>query len=265
MTSRRPVRWFLRAALAATASAAVACGEVPESTEQARGLLSGVNVALGLTIVFIVVAGGLIVGAVGFDRYMRARRALAEAPETAAEEEEDEDEDETEVVAGIGVGRAAVPGWLYGVYVVIPLFALLYVLNAVALRGPVEAEPEETPPPSGPVTEVTIVAQNIQFDLDEIVFPADTDVTVTFQNTDAGIPHDFTVWPDEQAATGGGESIAATPTFPGADEEDVTFNSDGTGSYYFNCTVHPSMSGTIEVVADGEGDEGGAEEAPAEA
>ncbi|MGH2760179.1 MAG: hypothetical protein ACRDKJ_11540, partial [Actinomycetota bacterium] len=118
----RPIVRLLRSAVAGAALFAAACGQNPESTERARGVLTGPNLVLALSIIFIIVAGGLLVGAVGLDRFVRSRNQLAAAPPEAEEEEEKE-----EVVAGIGVGRAGVPRWLYGFYVLIPVFAFLYV------------------------------------------------------------------------------------------------------------------------------------------
>lgn len=234
----------VRTLLAGVALVVASCGETPETTTQARGLLSGINVVLALTIVFLVVAVGLAVGAVALDRALKARRALEAAPPSLEEEEE-------EVVAGISVGRAPVPRWLYGFYVVIPLFALLYVLNAVALAPPKAEEPEETPAPTGPVTEVTIVAKSIKFDLSVLTFPAETEVEVTFDNQDAAVPHTFTVWQSEKAASTKSEpgKIADTGLFNGVAEKVLTFTTPGPGTYYFNCIVHPFMNGDVEVVA----------------
>lgn len=232
----------IRPLLLAAALGLAGCGQAPESTERARGILTGFNLVLAMSVIFLVVAGALVVGAVALDRTLKARRALAEAP--AAEEEEDE-----EVVAGIGVGRAPVPRWLYGFYVVMPLFALLYVLNAVALRPPPSEEPAETEAPTGPVTEVTIRAKSIQFDLALMTFPANTGVTITFSNQDAGIPHNVTLWESEDAAAAQTGKLGETPTFPGTAERTLQWTTPGEGTYYFDCTVHPSMSGDVEVVA----------------
>ncbi len=199
---------------------------------------------LAMTVVLVVVAGGLLIGAFGFDRFVRSRKRLAEAP---AEPEEEGDE----VVAGITVGRAGVPRWLYAFYVLIPLFAMLYVFTNIPIEAD-EGGDEPTPTPiSGPQPEWTIVASGIAFDLDEIIVPAATGVTITFDNQDTGVPHDFTVWESADAASAGGDAgqIATSGTINGGVSRDVTFNSDGAGSYYFNCTIHPpSMNGTFEVV-----------------
>jgi plastocyanin len=210
-------------------------------------VLTGTNVVLALTIGFIVVAGGIVVGAVALDRFVRTRQALEAAPP----EPEEVEEEEEEVVAGIGIGRAGVPRWLYGFYVLIPLFSLLYVFNNVALRPAEEERPEATEAPTGPAEEWTIVSSGIKFDLDRIIVPAQTEVTVTFDNRDQGVPHNFTVWPDEQSAQGGNtaQALHAGNNISSGETEE-SFTSPDAGEYYFNCTVHPtSMFGTFEAVA----------------
>ena len=244
MKSWRRLRWLIPAGLLL---AAAGCGETPEATEQARGVLSGANIVLAMTVVLVVVAGGLVIGAFGLDRFVRSRKQLAEAP---AETEDEADE----VVAGITVGRAGVPRWLYAFYVLIPLFAMLYVFTNIPLEDAVSDTPAETEAPSGPRPEWAIVASGIAFDLDEIIVPASTDVTVTFDNQDTGVPHDFTVWESADAAGAGGDAgqLATTGTINGGQTRDVTFDSDGVGVYYFNCTIHPaSMFGDFEVVEGG--------------
>ena len=237
----------LRAAFAGAALLAAACGQNPESTERARGLLTGPNLVVALSIGFIVIAGAFLIGAIALDRFVRSRQQL----EAAGPEPEEEEEEREEVVAGIVVGRASVPRWLYAFYVLIPVFAFLYVVNNVALRPAAEEAPDETAAPTDPQTEATIVAIGITFDKDTLTFPAETEVTVTFDNQDAGVPHDWTLWESEEAATAGdeGAKIAATNLITGAAEDDVTFTSPPVGEYYFNCTIHPpSMFGTVEVV-----------------
>lgn len=235
----------LRAALAGVAFAAAACGQNPETTEKARGVLTGAPLVLALSVVFIVIAGALLVGVIAIDRFVRSRQALEAAPPEEAEEEERE-----EVVAGIGVGRAGVPRWLYGFYVLIPIFAFMYVVNNVALRPAAEEKPQESKKPSGPSAEWTIVSSGIKFDLEKLIVPGGP-VTVTFENKDAGVPHNFSVWPDEAAAQGGDTSKAvhAGSTFAGVATKVEKFTPPGGGELFFNCTVHPtSMFGTIEVV-----------------
>jgi plastocyanin len=241
-------RRLWRVVPAALLLGAAACGQTPQTTEKARGVLSGVNVVLALTVVFLVVAVGIVVGALALDRIVRSRKELASAPPPP-----DEEEEQDEVMAGIAVGRAGVPRWLYGFYVIIPLFAMLYVVNNVSLRPAESAKkPVATPKPTGPQTKVTIAAKQIKFDLDKLIFPPNASVTVTFDNEDAGVPHTLTVWKSQSAAQSGADSgkLADTGQFTGVAQKVLPFKTPGPGNYYFDCTVHPtSMFGTVEVVA----------------
>lgn len=235
--SGRWLRWSAPAAVAAFA----ACSEVPESTESARGILSGANVVLALSMLFVVGALLLIAMAIGVDRYLRTRRALSETPP----DEEVEAEEEDEVVAGIVVGRAPVPRWLYGAYVLIPVFAFAYLVSNISPPATDADEPAETPQPTGPVTEVTVVARQIVFTVDTLTFPANTEITATLDNQDVGVPHDLTFW-DSDATQ---EQFATTGTIGGGATGTVTWTTPDPGTYYFNCTIHPaSMTGDVEVV-----------------
>ena len=236
MRSRR-----LRFIAAASLLLLAACGRVPESTEAARGVLRGPNVVLALSVLFIVLAVGAIVAAVGLDRVIRNRQALTDTPPPEPEEEPDE------VVAGITVGRAPVPRWLYGAYVLIPVFAFAYVFSNV--RPPEAAGDAETPPPdAGPCTECEIAAvAPISFDKDELTVPPSEQVTVAFTNDEQGVPHTFTVWEAEADATGGGDAVADSGQVASGGQRDVEFESPASGTWYFNCTIHPNMNGDIVV------------------
>src|SRR5436305_1203717 len=52
-----------------------------------------------------------------------------------------------------------------------------------------------TPPsPTTPVTAVTLVGKNIQWDLKDLLFKAKAKVTVMVDNQESGIPHNFAIW-----------------------------------------------------------------------
>jgi plastocyanin/predicted secreted protein len=238
MNHFRRLWWtVLPAALALLAS----CGQTPEETEKARGVLTGAPVVLAMSILFIVLAVGAVAVAVAFDRTVRSRKALADAPAPVDEEEEEQDE----IVAGITVGRAAVPRWLYAAYVLIPVFALAYVFSNVAV-APAATGPKPTATPSGPCTECAIVMAQIKFDKSELEVAAGKPITVAAANKDNGVPHTFTVWKSKADAEGKGKPVADSGTYS-AGSRDVKFTSPAAGTnWYFDCTVHPtSMFGDI--------------------
>jgi mono/diheme cytochrome c family protein/plastocyanin len=86
---------------------------------------------------------------------------------------------------------------------------------------------------------VAITAANIAFDPTEVTAPADTSFTLSFDNQDAGIPHDVQV----KDATGA--VVFKTDVFPGVAKRDYTVPALAAGSYPFACSVHPNMTGTL--------------------
>ncbi|MGZ4120525.1 MAG: cupredoxin domain-containing protein [Actinomycetota bacterium] len=102
------------------------------------------------------------------------------------------------------------------------------------------------PSPTAPVTAVTLVAKNIQWDLSTLLFKAGEKITVTVDNQDSGVPHNFGVYsnaqrtPDKEIFKPGGDV-----TGPG--KKDYTVPALKAGTYYFQCDIHPSMNGTLTV------------------
>jgi plastocyanin len=98
---------------------------------------------------------------------------------------------------------------------------------------------------SGNTVTIDLVAKNIAFDKSTITVPAGADVTVNFDNEDAGIPHNFSVYTD---------SSAKTPIFVGeiiSGPKTITYHFTAPpqpGTYFFRCDVHPTiMTGTFVV------------------
>jgi plastocyanin len=106
---------------------------------------------------------------------------------------------------------------------------------------PTEGPTEEPtgPPPEGPVT---VTAEGIAFDTDELRFPPETQVGLHFVNQDTGIPHNVAIYQSQ-----GGEPIFQGEIITGAAETDYTFTTPAPGEYYFQCDVHPNMSGSVAV------------------
>jgi plastocyanin len=92
-----------------------------------------------------------------------------------------------------------------------------------------------------PVTEFTIVAEDLRFDLDRIVVPAGEEVTATIDNRDSGIGHNLAVsLPDGEAAT----EVENGPV-----RQTLTFTVPEPGEYDFVCDPHAStMKGVVEAV-----------------
>ncbi|KKL28404.1 hypothetical protein LCGC14_2375490, partial [marine sediment metagenome] len=177
----------------------------------------------------------------------------------------------TGLAAGIAVGllaiswfvasHPAITAWQIGSIAVVAVAALLggaifAVVQddrgepAPAVSGP-DASPTPTgspaPPPATNVLEVAMVP-TLAFDTGEIVFPANTEVTVRADNRDGVLTHNWALYESREAAESEGPSaaIALTEICPAPCVGEVTFTSPPPGEYFFRCDVHPTqMMGTV--------------------
>ena len=99
----------------------------------------------------------------------------------------------------------------------------------------------------------TLVAQGIAFDTDTLALPADTETVLTFDNRDANTQHNLAIYEDDSATTPlfQGELVAGVAT------AEYKIPAISVGTYYFQCDVHPTMNGTVEVGDAGGGGGGG--------
>lgn len=228
--------WALKAVVPLLLAGFAGCAD---PSVKGRGFLEGSNSVAVLSLVFVAAAIGIIGGLALLDRLVRSRRELV----AAGEQPEPEDISETDpVVAGIRIGSAPPPRWLYGAYVVMPAFALMYLLN-VADLAPKTVAPIVVPTADPSGATIQIVAKGIKFDLETIVLPATSPTyDLKFDNQD-GVPHNVSIFDTEAMSETifEGELITA---------EEVTYEIPvpPVGSYYFHCDVHPAMKGTVNVV-----------------
>lgn len=108
-----------------------------------------------------------------------------------------------------------------------------------------------------PATEVTVVATDNAFDVTEISFPAESDVTITLDNQGAAF-HNIEVWDSPEPGQGAVletciEGCAeppkvATQLSAGPVTQVLKFKTPGPGTYAYHCVAHPSeMKGVITV------------------
>jgi len=98
--------------------------------------------------------------------------------------------------------------------------------------------PEDTTPGQ-------IAAKNTAFDKDCLAEPANKAFTLTFNNQDAGIPHNVVIFkgPDANAPVAFHGNL-----FPGPATEKYQVNALPPGRYFFHCQAHPdAMPGTLVV------------------
>ncbi|MEN6340969.1 MAG: PQQ-binding-like beta-propeller repeat protein [Methanospirillum sp.] len=98
---------------------------------------------------------------------------------------------------------------------------------------------------SGGATAVTLTAQGLAFDKSSITVPAGATVTLTFNNMDAGIGHNFALYTDSSAST----MLFRGTIVTGPTTTTYTFTAPSTpGTYFYRCDVHPTtMNGQFIV------------------
>ncbi len=102
----------------------------------------------------------------------------------------------------------------------------------------------ETPAAGGDAAEIQMLP-GTTFDTDELIIAADTDVTITADNT-SGF-HSFAVYSSRDEAESGSDSIAETGTCSAPCVDSVSVNLVA-GEYFFRCEVHPTnMTGALIV------------------
>jgi plastocyanin len=97
---------------------------------------------------------------------------------------------------------------------------------------------------NGSEASVELVAKDLKFDKDEITLKANTETTVTLDNKDNGVLHNFSIYKSSDAA----ESEFKGDLTTGPATTDYTVPALPAGTYYFRCDVHPdTMNGTVTV------------------
>jgi cytochrome c oxidase subunit 2 len=94
---------------------------------------------------------------------------------------------------------------------------------------------------AGPVVEIS--ALNVAFEQGSLSAPADTPFQISFDNKDAGVPHNVAIHRD----TATGEEVFKGEIFNGPDKKIYDVPALQAGTYAFVCTVHPTMTGTLTV------------------
>ena len=119
-------------------------------------------------------------------------------------------------------------------------------LQVYPTAAPTQASSETPAATAAPGTsQIELTAQNIKFDKSTITVSAGNPVTINFDNKDAGVLHNFSVYTDATAKT----AIFKGDLTTGPATTTYTFDAPTTpGTYYFHCDVHPdTMNGQFIV------------------
>jgi plastocyanin len=94
---------------------------------------------------------------------------------------------------------------------------------------------------------LTVTAKSLSFSTKEIDLPAGQAITLTFDNQDAGIPHNIAIYADSSKA----KNLFRGAQFPGVASQPYAIPALDPGTYYFQCDVHNTMNGTVVVAGPG--------------
>ena len=90
---------------------------------------------------------------------------------------------------------------------------------------------------------LTVAAKDLAFDTDELDLPGGRPTPFTFDNQDAGVAHNLSIYTDESAT----KVLFQFDPFPGIDSQSFDIPPLDPGTYYFHCDVHTDMNGTVVV------------------
>jgi len=125
------------------------------------------------------------------------------------------------------------------------------------LGGLAPAAPGEPTAPAVPEVPEITARTATSFETSTLVVPCCRDFELIFHNQHEGVPHDVAITAGE-----GGESLFDGEEITGIDEITYQVPALEEGDYYFLCTIHPNMNGTVQArpeggapAGDGNGDE----------
>ena len=109
-----------------------------------------------------------------------------------------------------------------------------------ASAAPAAAASASVPTRAG-ATPITIVAEGIVFLPGSMTATAGSDLQVTFENHDDGVPHNVALYGDAGFST----KLFESEVKPGPATDRFTIPGLIAGTYRFMCTVHPNMTAML--------------------
>ena len=89
---------------------------------------------------------------------------------------------------------------------------------------------------------LTVTAESLVFDTACLALPAGEPVTLAFENLDTG-PHNVAIYTDSSKTT----QLYVGEIIEGGESISYEIPALEAGTFYFDCTVHPGMKGTVIV------------------
>ena len=97
-------------------------------------------------------------------------------------------------------------------------------------------------PNATPSAMLSLKAKDLHWDRRGLAVPADTEVTITLDNEDNGVKHNFALYRDKRAS----DKLFVGDLFDGKKSTDYSFKAPPAGTYFFRCDAHPdTMTGTF--------------------
>ena len=123
--------------------------------------------------------------------------------------------------------------------------------------GPISTQPPDTGTECTPVQggTVTVVAQSISFTEGDCIAAASGEAfSIEFDNRDEATQHNIEIFAGEEPT---GDTVFEGDLVTGPDQATFNVPALDAGIHAFNCVVHPTMVGRVEVTEGGGGGQGG--------